>query len=114
MAIGKIKNAIGAVSIVRTNASAAAAGDLLYQDDVIETGDDGHADVLFVDGTKFHLYANSQLVLDQFIFGTDNLPDSARLRVAKGKFGLLAGKLAAAGRFTIETPLGRIQNVLPV
>jgi Ca2+-binding RTX toxin-like protein len=80
---------------------------------VIETGADGLIAIVFIDGTTFHLYANSHVVLDRFNFGADVSLHAARLRASKGKFGLMAGRIAAAGRFAVETPLSNIRSVPP-
>src|ERR1700688_1581077 len=70
-AIGKIKTAIGSVTITRANAIVAqpAVGDLVYQGDLIETGIDGLIGIVFVDGTTFHLHASARMVLNEFIYG---------------------------------------------
>ena len=116
-AIGKIKITAGPVTIFRANAildcARPADGDFIFEGDVIETGADGLVGIVFIDGTTFHLYANSRIVIDQFSFGGDVSSCSARLRAFKGKFGLMAGKIAAAGRFAIDTPLSKIQSVVP-
>ncbi len=114
-AIGKIQTAIGSVTIARANAIVAhpAIGGLVYEGDLIETGIDGQVGLVFVDGTTFHLYASTRLVLNEFIYGADKSSNSARLNVAKGMFGCLAGKIATIGRLIIDTPLAKIQNAAP-
>ena len=116
-AIGRIQLAAGLVSIGRVHAepdgAPPATGDFVYEGDVIETGADGLIGIVFIDGTTFHLYANSHIVLDRFNFGADISPHSARLRATKGKFGLMAGQIAATGRFVVETPLSKIRSMPP-
>ena len=114
-AIGKIKTAIGSVTIARANANVAqlSVGDFVYEGDLIETGIDGRVGILFVDGTTFHLYASARVVLDEFIYGAEKSSNSALLHVTKGKFGFIGGKMATAGRLIIDTPLGKIQNAAP-
>ena len=111
-AIGKIKTAIGSVTIARANAIVAqpAVGDLVYEGDLIETGIDGLVGIVFVDGTTFHLYASARMVLDEFIYGAEKSSHSALLRVVKGMFGFIAGKMATTGRLIIDTPLAKIRN----
>ena len=115
-AIGKIQITSGVVTIGRADARGVqpAAGDFIYEGDVIETGADGLIGIVFIDGTTFHLYANSRIVLDRFNFGADLSSHAARLRASKGKFGLMAGRIAAAGRFVIDTPLSKIRSMPPV
>jgi hypothetical protein len=99
-AIGKIKTAIGLVTIARASAIVAqpAVGDLVYEGDLIETGIDGLVGIVFVDGTTFHLYANARMVLKEFIYGAEKSSNSALLQVIKGVFSFFAGKVASTGR----------------
>ena len=114
-AIGKIKTAIGAVTIARASAIIAqpVVDDFVYEGDVIETGIDGLVGIVFVDGTTFQLYANARIVLNEFIYGAEKSSHSALFHVAKGKFGFIGGKMATAGRLIIDTPFGKIQNAAP-
>ena len=114
-AIGKIKTAIGSITIARANANAVqpAVGDYVYEGDLIETGIDSQVGIIFLDGTTFHLYANARVVLDEFIYDAEKTSNSALLRVTKGLFGFIAGKVATTGRLIIDTPLAKIQNTAP-
>ena len=114
-AIGKIKTAIGSVTIARANAKAIhpAVGDFVYEGDLIETGIDGQVGIIFLDGTTFHLYDSARVVLDEFIYDAEKSSNSALLRVTKGMFGFVAGKVATTGRLIIDTPLAKIQNAAP-
>ena len=115
--VGKIQAVEGAVSISRTGTALvgqAVAGDCLYQGDRIETGPEGDATVFFTDGTTFHLYPGTQLVLDEFVYGDEQSSNSAAFRVGKGKFGFIAGKAASTGRFVVHTPHSTIRSAAPV
>lgn len=109
-AIGELEIVAGAVAITRANVIIAqpTAGDPVYCGDMVETGSDGSAAIAFVDGTAFHLYAGTRVVLDEFICGTEKSANSALLRVVKGMFRVVAGRQAAAGRPIVETPFGQI------
>ncbi|MBI1204120.1 MAG: hypothetical protein GC182_16585, partial [Rhodopseudomonas sp.] len=125
-AIGVVQRVQGAARILRGEAGSArgSAADLfgvqpvvgtpLFEGDVIETGADGLLVMVLVDGTTFQIYAHSHFALDRYTFGADKASHAARLRADKGKFGVMAGQIAAAGRLVIETPLGKIQNVAPL
>src|SRR5271163_3630970 len=88
-AVGKLKTVTGFVAITRANIVIAqpAIGDLVYERDVIETGNDGVVDILFADGTTFQLCADAHLVLDEFVSGAEKSSNSALLRLVKGAFG---------------------------
>ena len=114
-AIGQLQTVIGSVTITRANGIVGdpGVGLPIYEGDVLETGDDGVVAVTFVDGTTFHLHANGHMVLDEFNCGTKKSSNSALIRIAKGVFGLVAGKLAADGRLRIDTPFGQLRNNAP-
>ena len=114
-AIGKIKTAIGSVTIARANATAIhpAVGDFVYEGDLVETGIDGQVGIIFLDGTTFYLYDSARVVLDEFIYDAEKSSNSALLRVTKGMFGFVSGKVATTGRLIIDTPLAKIQNAAP-
>ncbi|OYX80753.1 MAG: hypothetical protein B7Y77_00125, partial [Bradyrhizobium sp. 35-63-5] len=118
VAIGIVQLVQGAVRILRAEADPfgvqPVVGTLLFEGDVIETGADGLLGMVLVDGTAFQIYAHSQFALDRYSFGADKASHAARLRAGKGKFGVMAGQIATAGRLVIETPFGKIQNVAPL
>src|ERR1700746_2034234 len=104
-AIGSLQTVIGSVAITRANLRLAAyTGDFIHQGDIVETGEDGRVTIAFVDGTTLRLYANTRLVVEEFVGGLEGAPGSALVRIAKGMFAVVAGKLASAGRLIIETP----------
>ena len=111
-AVGKLQTVNGGATIKRGRAVIAelAVGDPVYEGDVIETGSDGLIAVAFVDGTTFHLHPDTCVVLDEFICGREKPSNSALLRVVKGVFGFIAGKVATTGRPLIDTPLGQIRS----
>ena len=113
--IGKLQALTGRVAVTRANAltTEPVLGDWVYEGDLIETGPDGLIAILFLDGTVFHLRANARMVLDQFIFDSEKSLNSIVLRVARGVFTFLTGKVATAGRLIVDTPVARIRSVAP-
>ena len=111
-AVGKIQIATGSVTVTRANTvvSESTVGDILYQGDLIETGDDGSVVIRFVDGTVFQLHANGRIELDERSAGVAPLVVSPLLRVVRGAFSVIAGKVAANARLIIDTPVARIQS----
>ena len=114
-AVGKIQSTNGSVAITRANAVVAplAIGDLVYQADVIETGNNGCVGIEFIDGTTFHLCANSRIAVDQFNYDAEKSGNLARLHAAKGKFAIAAGKMLSAGRLIVNSPLAKFQSIAP-
>ena len=111
-AVGKIQIATGSVTVTRANTvvSESTVGDILYQGDLIETGDDGSVVIRFVDGTVFQLRANGRIELDERSASVAPLVVSPLLRVVRGVFSFIAGKVAANARLIIDTPVARIQS----
>ena len=110
--IGKLQALSGPVTITRTGVLVGkpAVGDLVYEGDVIETGNGGLVGIAFADGTAFHLDANGRVELGDGNCGVKKSSGSLLLRVAKGLFGFIAGPLATSGRVFIDTPFGRVRN----
>ena len=108
--VGRLQTVTGPVTISRPNGVVvqSAIGDLVFEGDLIETGNDGLVAIRFVDGTTFFLHADAHLVLDEF--ACDREKSSALLRVVKGVFSFVAGKLATSGRLIIDTPVARIRS----
>src|SRR5579863_1893292 len=113
--VGTLQTVFGSVTLTRADLIVAGpgVGHPVYEGDILETGDDGLVAIAFVDGTTLHLYANGRMALDEFNCGTKNSSNSAFIRIAKGAFGFIAGKLAAEGRLFIDTPLGQLRNKAP-
>src|SRR5579863_7577455 len=113
--VGTLQTVFGSVTLTRADLIVAGpgVGHPVYEGDILETGDDGLVAIAFVDGTTLHLYANGRMALDEFNCGTKNSSNSAFIRIAKGVFGLVGGKLAADGRLRIDTPFGQLRNNAP-
>ena len=92
-------------------ATTARAGAFVFGGDVIETGADGRVTIVFADGSQFRLAPNTAFALDE-TFSAETVRGTALLRVLKGVFAFVTGR-AAAGRFVIDTPVGRIQATSP-
>ncbi|MGB6350810.1 MAG: hypothetical protein WBG10_12370, partial [Pseudolabrys sp.] len=105
--VGKVETLIGSCTITRSDGVAVqtAAGDPLFQGDIIETAAGGRAGIRFIDGTAFNLSDSARMLLRGF--GGDGV--SAPFDVTRGTFSFVSGEMAKAGRLSIETPFGRIR-----
>ena len=105
--IGKVETLIGSCTITRSDGVPVqtAAGDPLFQGDIIETAAGGRVGIRFIDGTAFNLSDSARMLLKGF--GGDAM--SAPLDVTRGTFSFVAGEMAKSGRLSIETPFGRIR-----
>ena len=110
--VGQIRSLFGCVTAIRANGATVQMqiNDRLFQGDVIETGSDGRASIVFNDGTRFNLAARSRIALDEFSQQSDGSLNSARLSVSQGTFAIYAGLLGKAGNLSINTPFAIIRG----
>jgi len=70
------------------------AGSPLYIGTRIVTGDDSRLQILLLDETVFTIGANSEMVLDEFVYDPDTSMGKVTARVMKGYFRWVTGKVA--------------------
>ena len=102
--IGVLSVVIGSVSIVRDSSSIKAeTKSKVFEDDLIITGGKSRAQVLLLDQTAINISQNAELILDKFVFGGDD--DSVSLKVSKGTFRFISGKVATKNpeKVNVET-----------
>jgi hypothetical protein len=93
-AIGQIKTASGAVSVLRAGASHnVAAGERVYQSDVLVTGADGSCGITFADNSMMSLGPDSRLSLDQFRFDTTTHEGAFEASLEKGTLAVKSGQI---------------------
>jgi hypothetical protein len=114
--IGKVLSATGAVTIERVNAVVVQAalgtqpgqtkvGDPIYLGDIVATGPDGRAGIVFTDGSAFDLSSNARMAMTEFVYDPDSSSNSTLLSLTKGTFTFVAGKIAKSGDMKIDTPV---------
>jgi VCBS repeat-containing protein len=105
--VGRIETVVGSCTVTRSGGPPVQikTGDLVGQTDVIETAAGGRLSIRFNDGTAFTLSDNARMALKDY--ADDGM--SAVFDIARGTFSFIAGKMAEAGRFGINTPLGNIR-----
>jgi len=114
--IGKVLSASGAVTIERVNAVVVQAalgdqpgqtkvGDPIYLGDIVATGPDGRAGIIFTDGTAFDLSSNARMAMTEFVYDPNSSSNSTLLSLTKGTFTFVAGKIAKSGDMKIDTPV---------
>jgi hypothetical protein len=105
--------AVGDVRIIRGSIilDQVRAGCRLYEGDLVETGADGYTEVACIDGSTFHVRANSSLSVEALEFA-DSSSKSSLVRITRGVVGFLAGRMARDGRLAVETPSATVR-VLP-
>src|SRR6266581_5590319 len=114
--IGKVVSAKGPVTVEHVNAVIVQAkvaagggqtkvGDFVYRGDVVSTGANGTAGIIFTDGTAFNLSNNARMVLNEFVFDPKGTSNSTLFSLSKGTFTFIAGKVSKTGDMKIDTPV---------
>ncbi len=115
--IGKIVVATGSVTVehavavvlqanLPSGATQAKLGDLVYRNDVIQTGPDGKAGIVFTDGTAFNISKDARMVLNEFVYDPKSTSNSTLISLTKGTFTFVAGQVAKTGDMKVSTPVG--------
>src|SRR5262249_35195420 len=58
----------------------------------------------------FNLSASARMVLDEFVRDSRGITSSALLRLVRGAFTFIVGRLAKGGSLDIDTPVARIRG----
>ena len=115
--IGKILEVKGSVTLVHTSAVPMLAGlpaggphqakvnDSVYQGDVIQTGADGSASMVFADSTSFNISPNARMEMNEFVYNPNSKSNSTVFNLSKGAFTFIAGAVAHTGSMKVETPV---------
>ena len=109
--VGMVKNVTGAAHVVREGRSIAATpGFELVQGDRITTGSNGSMGILLRDETALSLGASTDTSIEHFAFEPNEHKLGMVLRVARGYFCYLSGRIAklAPGSVRIETPVATL------
>src|SRR5262249_38706849 len=80
-------------------------GDLVYQGDVVQTGDDGRVGINFTDGTSFNLSSKARMALTEFVYDPNGKSNSTLFNLAAGTFTFVAGNIAKTGDMKVDTPV---------
>ena len=83
----------------------AKVDDPVYQGDVIQTGADGTANLVFADSTSFNISPNARMELNEFIYNPRGKSNSTVFNLSKGAFTFIAGAVAHTGSMKVETPV---------
>ena len=107
--IGVLSVVIGSVSIERDDSVIKGESKLqVFENDLIITGGKSRAQVLLLDQTAINISQNAELTLDKFVYGGED--DSVSLKVTKGTFRFISGKVAdkTPEKVNVETPVATI------
>jgi hypothetical protein len=105
--IAQVKDAAGAVTVVRDGKTIAAKpGDKLYEKDTLETGADGTVGITFTDNSILSLGPNSEAALAQYSFDSSNFKGSMLTDLRKGTASMVSGDIARSSpsAMQVRTP----------
>ena len=105
--IGRIKRAVGTVSIERGTAKLQPSPGLqLLAGDMLVTGKDGQISLTFIDNTRFAVGPNSRIAVSQFDFDRTTQAGTFVTQVNRGSLAVVSGQIAHSGRdaMKVRTP----------
>ena len=107
MAIGKVEKVSGSATALRNGVPVELhLGDPVYKGDVLETASGSALTVRFTDGTVFGLSASTRITVNDMFYAAGGTSGSnALFSIVKGAIGLVAGRAAKNGEFSVETPV---------
>jgi hypothetical protein len=80
-----------------------SAGDPVYRDELVRTGEDSTAKLIFLDSTNLAMGPTSRVTLDRFVYVGEANGQQLTVNLAKGIFRFTTGKLDKSA-YTISTP----------
>src|SRR5271165_4440457 len=109
--IARAQQNIGSTVLANNNVSrelAGAAGplksgDAVFRDELVRTGEDSTAKLIFLDSTNLAMGPTSRVTLDQFVYAGEVNGQKMTVNLAKGIFRFTTGKLDK-NAYIISTP----------
>jgi hypothetical protein len=80
----------------------------LQAGELVTTGVEDRAHLLFLDGTALTVGPQARLTLDRFVYDNDRRLGSLSLTAAQGVFRLVGGRISKTVPITVDTPSGTI------
>lgn len=109
--IGEVTRVVGTASAVRGDASwPVNAGSSVQAGDALQTGPKSRLAVVFDDGTRLMLGADSRITLDRYVYDPDAREGGAAMNVVSGVFRLISGALSKSNPdgLSVKTPLATL------
>jgi VCBS repeat-containing protein len=104
--VGHVVKMTGSASIVRNGVTIAVNnGDVVYQNDVVQTGSGSTLGLVMIDGTTFNLSANARLMLNDLTYDANSTSNTALFTMVQGAAHFVAGQVAKTGDMKVGTPV---------
>ncbi|NMM46269.1 hypothetical protein HH303_17390 [Rhodospirillaceae bacterium KN72] len=112
--IGKVTKLLGAASqAMDENVTPLTAGSPVYEDALIETGDDARLEIVFIDSSQITLGERARLVMDDLVYSFEASETGVvaqSFRILDGTFLFLSGAVARTDHdaVSVSTPVATI------
>jgi VCBS repeat-containing protein len=104
--VGHVVKMTGSASIVRNGVTIDANnGDVVYQNDVVQTGSGSTLGLVMIDGTTFNLTANARLMMNDLTYDATSTSNTSLFTLVQGAASFVAGQVAKTGDMKVATPV---------
>lgn len=110
--IGFVMTSTGTVTVERADGTVEqlSAGDPVFENDILTTGDDSTVGIRFQDESRFSLGEEGRMELDTFVYDAAAGTGTSLIDVAEGSFAFVSGMIAKTGddAMSVQTPVATI------
>jgi VCBS repeat-containing protein len=104
--VGHVVKMTGSASIVRNGVTIDVNnGDIVYQNDVVQTGSGSTLGLVMIDGTTFNLTANARLMMNDLTYDATSTSNTSLFTLVQGAATFVAGQVAKTGDMKVSTPV---------
>src|SRR5712675_1815368 len=104
--VGHVVKMTGSASIVRNGVTIDVNnGDIVYQNDVVQTGSGSTLGMVMIDGTTFNLTANARLMMNDLTYDATSTSNTSLFTLVQGAATFVAGQVAKTGDMKVSTPV---------
>jgi VCBS repeat-containing protein len=107
--IGHVVKMTGSASIVRNGVTIDVnSGDVVYQNDVVQTGSGSTLGLVMIDGTTFNMTANARLMMNDLTYDATSTSNTSLFTLVQGAATFVAGQVAKTGDMKVSTPVATL------
>jgi FecR-like protein/Big-like domain-containing protein len=107
--VGHVITMTGSASIIRNGVAIVVnTGDVLYQNDVVQTGSNSTLGMVIDDGSAFNLAANSRFMLNELDYDPAGTANKSLFSLVQGSLSFIAGQVAPTGDMKVTTPVATV------
>jgi VCBS repeat-containing protein len=104
--VGHVVKMTGSASIVRNGVTIDVNnGDVVYQNDVVQTGSGSTLGLVMIDGTTFNMTANARLMMNDLTYDAASTSNTSLFTLVQGAATFVAGQVAKTGDMKVATPV---------